>query len=117
VITKATRTGFNPRNTTTQKLNSNRVQRAGGNTQGKLKQNSPAAKLVQSTRTKASMQRQPFTGYNLLANSRTVPAGRGNIRNAGTVTKGTVQKIRQMHKIPSNALDNKGSFGRFMGGK
>ncbi len=117
VVTKATRTGMNPNNSRTQKLNANRVQRAGGpRTNPKNSYNNPAIKVA-VPRQKDSMQRGPFSGYNHLANTRNVPAGRGNIRNAGTVTKGTAQRLTQSRKLPSNALNGKGSFGGFVGQK
>lgn len=117
VVTKATMKGVNPRNSRTQKLNANRVQRAGGNTQGRLRQNLPAAKIV-TPRGQNKLNTTPFKGYNLLTNSRSVPAGKGNIRNQGTVTRGTVAKIRGVgaQGMPKAAVSGKSSkFGGFIG--
>lgn len=117
VVTRATRTGTNPHNTRGNKLNANRVQRAGGNVVGKLRQNSPAAKLVQSSRGQNPLNKKPFMGYNLLANSRNVPAGRGNIRNGGTVQRNDTARIRGVANqgMPKSALKGKGTgFGGFI---
>ncbi len=116
VVTKATRTGTNPRNVNTNKLNANRVQRAGGLGKGSLKQNQPKANII-TPRGKQNFSNRPFTGYNLLTNPRQVPAGRGNIRNQGTVTPQSVSRLRAAHamKLPKGALTGKTGFGKFMG--
>lgn len=123
IVTKATQTGSNPRNSRTQKLNANRVQRAGGNTQGKLQQKqNPAANITANTRrSQNKLNQAPFQGYSHLTNSRNVPAGRGNIRNAGTVQRNDVARIRQvgsqgMPKAAISGASGKG-FRSFIGGK
>jgi hypothetical protein len=129
IVTKASQHGNNPRNSRTQNLNSNRVQRVGGTGDtvgkkvstigGKVRQNSPKAKLVQSSRGQQKANSSPFQGYDLLANSRNVPAGRGNIRNAGSVQRTDVARIRNVANagMPNQAIKGAGVFGKFIGQK
>jgi hypothetical protein len=121
VVTKASRAGSNPSNSRTQKLNANRVQRAGGaKTNPKNSANNPAIKTA-IPRTTNSLNKAPFTGYNRLTNSSNVPAGKGNIRNSGSVQRNDVSRIRGSLKMamPPKAISGgkKGGFGGFIGGK
>ncbi len=119
IVTKATMQGTNPRNNRSQTQNSNRVQSAKGPKTnpkqiglGKAA-NQPAA----SSRGKNAMSVNPFSGYKKLANSRAVPAGKGNIRNAGSVQRTDVARLKSagLNQMPKGAIQGGGSFKGFLG--
>lgn len=115
VVTKASMQGVNPRNSRSNKLASNRIQRAAGQTG--MKQNMPAAKII-TPRAKMNPNVKPFSGYSLLSNSRQVPAGKGNLRNAGNIRTDLVkQRSAGAAGTPKAAVSRGKGFKGFIGGK